>query len=231
MLALVGDEDALAEANEGFVGKVLPLGFSSQAQGAIGRGFGAGVTRGNMAGGFAAVGPDKLSRGPNEIPEVRWRLKSDTADAAEGNPVIFAFENQLKHGAETRIGIGNPGKGFIIEFALGFGSGVESARTQFGGSGELAANEVLERFHEQADPFERFAEDQRSELGFKNAGTQRFTIDHRLEDLSKNNSVRVNAGDDLQLGESFGPVAEDTMQLKKKNAQLGIFGVGTDFVL
>src|SRR5438552_5622918 len=103
MLALVGDEDALAKANEGFIGEFLPLGLARETQGAVGGGFGPSVTRGNVAGGFAAVGPDELRRGPNEVPEVRRRLKSDTANAAERNPIILSFENQLEHGAETRI--------------------------------------------------------------------------------------------------------------------------------
>jgi hypothetical protein len=172
-----------------------------------------------------------LGRHPNQVAQVRGRGHDNAADPAKRHPIIFASKDQFEHRSKSRIGVRNPGKRFAVERAGGLRRRFEGTVTQFSGGRKLAPDDVLGSLDQQTNPFERLSEDQGRKLALEHAAPQRFTVDNRLEYLREEHGVRIDSRDHLQLDQAFGPVAEHTMELEEKKAQLGIFGTGTNLVL
>jgi len=85
------------------------------------------------------------------------------------------------------------------------------------------------RLNEQADPFLGFAKNQRGTLPGKDLIAQHFAANHRPEDLRQKHRLRIETGDDLQLGQSLLPAAQDAIQLEEENAQPRVSRIFSDF--
>ena len=127
-------------------------------------------------------------------------------------------------GPSSGIRVGNPFKGFAIDIAEGsrrsFRALLPRARrrpqTRPGPSRHSPAS---------ASPSQgmRFAKDDRGAFSQENLAPEQFTGDDRPENLGQQHGFRIEAGNDLQLGQRLVQPAQHTIELEEKDAQPLIF--------
>ena len=128
VLAGIGCEHALAEAEPAVAAGIDPLGLARQADRAVVAGLRTRVARRHQGDGLAAIREHERRRHPDAIAQVLRRIELDARKARERHPVVAAVDARLEHRAETGIGVGDPGEGLAIDLARHFGRGVEGAR-------------------------------------------------------------------------------------------------------
>ena len=139
----------------------LPLSSTRQRDFGIRRGVGAWVARVDQDRPLSTVSDRQDPDRPDHIAQVSRRLEFQLGDLGHRNPAIGSVHDDLEHGAEAGVGVGEPVKPTAID-AAGFGRcRFKRARAQLESCLGGALGLLVQRFDQIADPGLRISEDPR----------------------------------------------------------------------
>ncbi len=160
-------------------------------------------------------------RQPHAVAQVHGFLHVDPGEAGERHPVVAAVDHGLDHGAQARVGVGQPFEAFAVDQARACRGFVKSL------GGELVAAGD-QRLDQQGQPLLGLAEDHRRALALEHGLADQLAAQRVADHLAHGAGIALHVGDHVELGVGAFPLAEHAQELGHEDAQLHLGRRGLD---